>query len=201
MASAAALLVASCNAAVGGGVVALVGGAGFLAGQCYDRVRVRVRDTHTGLPTCSANVTVSEAGGSERRLRPCYSAALTEGTWTVTARQDGYAPVQTALVIPDHEGACPHYTHTIELTLRREGEPSEPALASTRSASEPAPSAPAASPGAAGDLESPRARIVPPPIPGAPAPPAAPVVPTRSFEPVPAPPSAPPSTPDAGAPR
>jgi hypothetical protein len=194
MASGAALLVASCNAAVGGGVVALMGGAGFLAGQCYDRVRVRVRDPHTGLPTCSATVTVSEVGGSERQLRPCYSAALTEGSWTFTARQEGYAAVRTELVVPDHEGDCPHYTHTIELTLRREGEPSESSPPPARTASEPAPSAPAASSGTAADLESPPARIVPPPIPGAPAAAATPVVPTRSFEPVPA-------APDAGAPR
>ena len=71
---------ASCNAAVGGGVVALLGGAGFLASQCYDRVRVKVRDPQTGLTTCNAGVWVSEAGGSERRLRPCYNAALTKGT-------------------------------------------------------------------------------------------------------------------------
>jgi hypothetical protein len=199
MTSTAALLIASCNAAVGGGVVALMGGAGFLAGQCYDRVRVRVRDPHTGLTTCSADVTVSEAGGSERRLRPCYSAALTEGSWTLTARQEGYAPVRTELVIPDHEGACPHYTHTIELTLRREGEPTGLPLPAARAASEPAPSAPRAARGAAADLESPPARTVPPPIPVTPATPAAPVVPTRSFEPMPAAPG--PTVPDAGAPR
>jgi hypothetical protein len=198
MTSTAVLLVASCNAAVGGGVVALMGGAGFLAGQCYDRVRVRVRDPHTGLPTCSADVTVSEAGGSERRLRPCYSAALTEGSWTLTARQEGYAPVTMELVVPDHEGACPHYTHTIELTLRREGEPAGPPPPATRTASEPTPSAPTTTPGAATDLESPPARIVPPPIPGSPSSPAGPVVPTRSFEPLPA---APPTAPDAGTPR
>jgi hypothetical protein len=197
--SSAALLVASCNAAVGGGVVALMGGAGFLAGQCYDRVRVRVRDPHTGLPTCSADVTVSEAGGSPRSLRPCYSAALTEGSWTLTARQEGYAPVTTELVVPEHEGACPHYTHTIELTLRREGEPAAgPPAPAARTASEPTPSAPATTPGGATDLESPPARIVPPPIPGAPSSAAGPVVPTRSFEPVPV---APPTAPDAGTPR
>jgi hypothetical protein len=188
----AALLIASCNAAVGGGLVVLVGGAGLLAVQCYDRVRVRVRDPESGLSTCSADVWLSEGGGSERRLRPCYSAALTEGSWTLTARQEGYAPATTELVIPEHEGDCPHYTHTVELTLRHEGEPSTlPMARRSRSASEPASSAPASAAGAA-DLESPPARVVPPPIPGGSA---TPVVPTRSFEPVPATPG------DAGAPH
>jgi hypothetical protein len=200
----AAFLVASCNAAVGGGLVALVGGAGFLAAQCYDRVRVRVRDPQTGMLTCSPDVWLSDAGGSQRRLRPCYSAALTEGKWTLTARAEGYAPATTELVIPEHEGSCPHYTHTIELTLRHEGEPSTMPVA-TRS---PSPNAaPSAGPRAAGagDLESPPGRVVPPPIPGGSA---TPVVPTRSFDPIPPPSSAPPPpTPavqppaDAGAPR
>jgi hypothetical protein len=170
--STAVFLIASCNAAVGGGLVVLAGGAGFLAGQCYDRVRVRVRDPRSGLATCSADVWVSEGGGSERRLRPCYSAALTEGTWKLTARQAGYAPATTELTIPGHEGECPHYTHSVELTLRQEGEPSSLPMARSRLPSGPAPSAPA-SPASASDLESPPARVVPPPIP------------TRSFAPVP----------------
>jgi hypothetical protein len=196
----AALLIASCNAAVGGGLVALVGGAGFLAAQCYDRVRVRVRDPETGLATCSPDVWLSEGGSSKRRLRPCYSAALTEGRWTLTALQEGYAPATTELVIPEHEGDCPHYTHTVELTLRHEGEPpSSPVVTRTRTADE-APSA-AAGPAAAGagDLESPPARVVPPPIPGGSA---TPVVPTRSFDPLPLPSTAPAApAPDAGAPH
>jgi hypothetical protein len=207
----AALLVASCNAAVGGGLVALVGGAGFLASQCYDRVRVRVRDPHTGQLTCSPDVWLSDAGGSQRRLRPCYSAALTEGSWTLTARQEGYAPATTELVIPEHEGSCPHYTHTIELTLRHEGEaPTMPMANRSRTPGEVPSAPPGTSAAGVGDLESPPARVVPPPIPGGSA---TPVVPTRSFEPVPPTPAVPPTPPapsppgqppapgDAGTPR
>ncbi|HTV22450.1 MAG TPA: hypothetical protein VMG12_27365, partial [Polyangiaceae bacterium] len=176
----------SCNAAIGGGVVAVLGGAGFLAGQCYDRVRVKVRDPHTGDTTCNASVWVSEKGGSERRLRPCYNAALTEGTWKLTARYEGYAPATTEITIPEHPDSCPHYTHTVELTLRREGEPSTPPVV-TRSATASGNAAPP--PG--NPLDTAPARIVPPPIPGAAAP--DPGVPTRSFEPVtpPAPGTAP----------
>jgi hypothetical protein len=191
----AAALGASCNAAVGGGVVALVGGAGFLAGQCYDRVRVKVRDPHTGLTTCNASVWVSDADGSERRLRPCYNAALTEGTWKLTARHEGYVPASTELTIPEHPDDCPHYTHTVELTLRRPGEPSMPPTV-TRGATATGDAAPAAP---SNPLDTPPARVVPPPIPGV-AP--TPGVPTRSFE-LPAAPGAPaapaPATPAAPA--
>jgi hypothetical protein len=195
----AAALGASCNAAIGGGVVAALGGAGFLAGQCYDRVRVKVRDPHTGLTTCNASVWVSDADGSERRLRPCYNAALTEGTWKVTARHEGYVPASTELTIPDHPDDCPNYTHTVELTLRRPGEPSmPPTVTRSATATGDASPAPAAS---SNPLDTPAARVVPPPIPGV-AP--APGVPTRSFEPLPAPPAAPappaPATPAPAAP-
>lgn len=199
--SAASVLLASCNAAVGGGVVALVGGAGYLAAQCYDRVRVRVRDPQTGQPTCSPDVWLSDEDGSKRRLRSCYSAALTEGTWTLTALQEGYAPATTQLVIPEHEGTCPTYTHSIELTLRRKGEPSTPPESTrSRAASESPAAAPRGAGAATSELESPPARVVPPPIPGGSS---TPVVPTRSFEPAPvAPPVPPPApTPDPATPR
>lgn len=187
--SAASILLASCNAAVGGGVVALMGGAGYLAGQCYDRVRVRVRDPHTGQPTCNADVWLSDDDGSRRRLRSCYSAALTEGSWTLTALQEGYVPASTQLTIPEHEGDCPSYTHSIELTLRREGEPSAPPeVTRSRTASDEAKAAPRGPGAATSELESPPARVVPPPIPGGAS---TPVVPTRSFEPIPLAPATP----------
>lgn len=188
---AAAALGASCNAAIGGGVVAVLGGAGFLAGQCYDRVRVKVRDPHTGQATCNASVWVSDKDGSERRLRPCYNAALTEGTWKLTARYEGYAPATTELVIPEHRGDCPHYTHSVELTLRREGEPSMPPVIRSATAPASAPSAPT------NPLDTAPARVVPPPLPGT-----APVpgVPTRSFEPLAPPAPTTPTTPAPAAP-
>ncbi|HWO09217.1 MAG TPA: hypothetical protein VNN80_07045, partial [Polyangiaceae bacterium] len=76
----AALCVTSCNVAIGAGVVAVLGGVGFLSSQCYDRVQVRVLDPATGGAVCDAEVSVSDAEGAERPLRPCYNAALTEGT-------------------------------------------------------------------------------------------------------------------------
>lgn len=170
----------ACNAAVGGGVVALLGGAGYLAGQCYDRVRLKVRDAESGRYTCDADVWVSD-GDSERRLRPCYSAALTDGKWRFTARQPGYTEASTELQIAEVEGECPHYIHSIELTLRREGAP--PVATTVTPTRSPAPPASAA-----------------PPVPGAGAPvapaPGSPPVPTRSFDPVP-----PPTSADAGPPR
>jgi hypothetical protein len=175
----------SCNALLGGGVVALVGGAGLVASQCYDRVRVRVRDADTGRNTCEAEVWLTE-GDSERRLRPCYSAALTEGQYRLTARRPGYTAVSVELEVKEREGRCPHYTRTVEFTLRREGSrPVESTIVPR-----PVPAAPSLPPGAS----PPRA----PAAPGAPIGPPigaeAPRAPTRAFDPV-----APGSQGDAGA--
>ena len=181
-----ALGVLACNAAVGGGLVALAGGAGYLASQCYDRVRVKVRDAETGLHTCEADVTVSD-GDSERRLRPCYNTALTEGRWQLTARRAGYVTASTEVQVEEHPGDCPYYTHSVELTLRREGSPSVPTRVT-----------PSAAPPSAAPTPAPPPSQAPPvpggPVPGAPASAETPSVPTGTFEPLP--PSA-----DAGAPR
>jgi hypothetical protein len=186
-----ALLSASCNAAIGAGAVVLLGGAGYLASQCYDRVRVRVYDRATGTTGCEASVFVSD-GESERELRPCYNTALTEGKWTLIARRAGYVTASTEIVIPDHEGKCPSYTHTVEFTLRRDGDPAEPATVTPARTREPA--GPAAPPSPGGDMDTPPSRVVPPPLPG---------VPTGRFEPVQPPGSAPapaPAAPPAPAP-
>jgi hypothetical protein len=166
----------ACNAALGGGLVALAGGAGYLASQCYDRVRVKVRDAETGLYTCEAEVSVSE-GDSGWRLRPCYSAALTEGHYQLTARRAGYVAASTEIEIEDHPGDCPYYTHSVELTLRLEGSPAVPTTVTPRTA--PAPASQPASPATA-----------PPPAAAE-----APSVPTGTFAPLPVPSA------DAGAPR
>jgi hypothetical protein len=141
---------------------------------------VKVRDAESGRYTCDAEVSVSD-GDSERRLRPCYSAALTEGKWRFIARQPGYTEATTELDIAEVEGECPHYTHSIELTLRREG---APPVATTLTPARPADAAAAA----------PHAPPATTPAAPATAPPA-PRVPTRSFDVV-SPPAA-----DAGAPR
>lgn len=160
LAAAAALCLTSCNAVVGAGTVVLLGGVGVLASQCYDRVQVRVIDPGTGSSTCDAAVTVADAEGSERSVRPCYNTALTEGRWRIIARRDGYVPATSEITIAEREGACPHYVHSVQLTLRREGEPvTNPVARSTSRESTSGPRSPTS------ELESPPARVVPPPIP------------------------------------
>jgi hypothetical protein len=110
----------ACNAAIGAGAVAVMGGAGYFAGQCYDTVRVHVIDAMTGHRTCDAEVRVTNADGSDRVLRPCYHVALTEGQWTLTARRAGYAPATTEVNVPERTGSCPRYTHSVEFTLMPE---------------------------------------------------------------------------------
>jgi hypothetical protein len=115
-----------CDAAlIGGGVAALAGGTSILVAQCYDQVSVRVRDDE-GRRTCDAHVSIA-SGGSERSLRPCYHASLTEGRYLVSVKRDGYVPADVQVDIAEHQGACPHYTHTIEFTLRRTGAAADPA--------------------------------------------------------------------------
>ena len=181
----------ACNAAIGGGVVALVGGAGYFASQCYDHVKVRVRDAGTGLRTCDADVAVSE-GGSERLMSSCYYTTLTEGRYAVTARREGYVSSSTEVEVTERTGACPHYVHSVELTLWPVGTP-RPDAAPVR----PAPPAPAPAPAARDAAQAPYLIMKEnPPQNAAPASaaPPAPEVPTRAFEPL-----APAA--DAGAPR
>jgi len=180
LAAAAALCLTSCNAVVGAGAVVVLGSVGVLASQCYDRVQVRVIDPATGGTTCDAEVTVADADGSERAVRPCYNTALTEGRWRVIARRPGYVPATSEITIAERDGACPHYVHSVQLTMRREGEPVTNPVARSRESERPT-----APPATTTELESPPARVVPPPIPGAP---------TKAFEPLPptpAPPNAP----------
>jgi hypothetical protein len=189
----------ACNAVVGVGAVAVMGGVGYFAGQCYDRVHIKVRDAQTGRTTCDAKVSVAEADGGGRSVRPCYNVALTEGHWHLTASIPGYVPASAQVEVPERSGSCPYYTHTIELTLQREGVPrvvaerAAPAVAAPAAAA--VPRAPARPPFGLMPITSPAAAV-----PVTPTPPAAasesPGVPTRAFEP---PPPAP--APDAGAPR
>ncbi len=194
----------SCNAAIGGGVVALAGGAGILAAQCYDQVRIRVRDDR-GLRMCDAQVSIS-SDGSERSLRPCYHASLTEGRYQLRAQQAGYLPATTELHIPERQGACPHYVRTVELTLRRPGErPAAPTFRSPTPTT-PSPTAPT-TPEPSAEPAEPRPPtaefpLVPAPAPApAPAPTSPPPTPPAPPAPPPAaPPAPPPTTPPAPAP-
>jgi hypothetical protein len=171
----------ACNVAVGGGVVALVGGAGYFASQCYDHVKVRVRDAGTRLRTCDADVAVSE-GSSERLMSSCYYTTLTEGRYAVTARREGYVSSSTEVEVTERSGACPHYVHSVELTLWPIGTP-RPDAAPVRPqrAAQPAP-APAAKD--AVDAPSPIMKENPPASAAPSAPPPAPEVPTRAVEPL-----------------
>jgi len=182
---ASALCLTSCNAVVGASAVVVLGGVGMLASQCYDRVQVRVIDPATGGTTCDADVTVADAEGSERGVRPCYNTALTAGHWRIIARRPGYVPATSEITIAERDGACPHYVHSVQLTMRREGEPVTNPVARSRGSD-----GPAAPPATTTDLESPPARVVPPPIPG---------VPVKAFEPV-SPTPTPPSSPQAPSP-
>jgi len=191
-----------CNVAIGAGIVAVAGTAGYLASPCYDQVRVRVHD-QTGQRICNADVTLSE-GDSVSSLRSCYHASLTEGRWRVAARLKGYEPASTEIVIPEHDGACPRYTHTIELTLRPVGAPSQPnqlrpppPAAAPPAVTAPAPaSLPPAGTDPSAPPPPPTATFPVAPAPGAPAPapapaPAAPAAPAPGAPVAPAPPPSP----------
>jgi len=138
-------------------VAVVAAGTGILVAQCYDQVSVRVSDDE-GHRTCDAHVSIV-SGGSERRLQPCYHASLTEGRYHVSVKRDGYVPADVQVEIPKHEGKCPHYTHTIEFTLRRTGAAPDPLhqikpstfetgapRAPVPAAAAPSPAAPAAAP-------------------------------------------------------
>jgi hypothetical protein len=182
----------ACNVAIGGGVVAVAGGAGILAAQCYDQVRIRVKDQQ-GRRSCDARVSLTQ-DGSQRTLRPCYHASLTEGRYRLDVRQAGYLPAEMEFAIPEHPGKCPHYTHTIELTLRRPGEPpatpvftpSRPPAAAEASRPRPPVTLPPPIPVAA-------PVVAPAPVPALPVTPAPAAAPAVAPEPAPVPPAAPPS--------
>jgi hypothetical protein len=184
-----------------------VGGSAVLASQCYDRVHITVRDA-TGSATCDARVSVIDADGDTSALQPCYSAALTEGKWTIRAERQGYTPMTTSLVIPEHDG-CPYYTHSVDISLTPIGaaavanQPADVARARAAAAAaakdEPEEAKPAGPPRRAFELLTPGAAPAgttsaaapgaPPPAPESPAPaaPAPPAAPARP--PPPAPPA------------
>jgi hypothetical protein len=174
-----------CNVALGVSAAVVLGGAGYVAGQCYDQVSVLVRD-EAGQQLCDARVTV-EREGSGHTLRPCYHASLTSGSWHFTAEQSGLEPATADLTIAERKGPCPHYTHTLELTLRRIGAPKEAPFAKSKAAPLP---------------PSPPPRRVRPALPLGPAFPGANTPrPAPSADPLlPAPPALPPTAPAPSAP-
>jgi hypothetical protein len=180
--------VVGCDAAVIGGAVALVGaGAAFASAQCYDQVSVHVRDEQ-GRRTCDAHVSITSEG-SARGLRPCYHASLTEGHYRVSAQQEGYEPAAMEFAIPEHEGKCPHYTHTIELSLRRIGAPARSGVVRPKAPAPAEPTGPRPRPNVPAPIPTPPAAAPPPaPAPAQPAP--APALPPAAPPAEPAPPSA-----------
>lgn len=171
-----------CNVIVGGAAAVVLGGAGVLAAQCYDQVSVHVHD-EAGIPMCNASVSVGQ-GDSFHSLRPCYHASLTSGTWRFAAQRDGYEPAQIELTVPERNGTCPHYTHSLELTLRHVGAPREAPFAPLKAA--PTTAAPGT---AAAPRQRPLLRLGPPVAPAAVAP--GPVAPAPAVPPAPEPREAP----------
>jgi len=189
-----------CDAAlIGGGVAALAGGTGILVAQCYDQVSVRVHDAQ-GRKTCDARVSIL-SDGSERRLRPCYHASLTEGSYRVSVQREGYVPADVQVDIPKHQGTCPHYTHTIEFTLRRsDAAPDRSAVHQLKPSSLDPHARPPNSALPAPVPSTPAAAAEPAPAPAAPPPaePAAPAgPPSAAFPPAPPAPPVPPPEPPA----
>lgn len=113
----ASTLLWGCASGVAAGVAAVAVTVGFVTRSCYDSVQITVVDGATGLRTCKANVTASDAEGSPDTLDSCYYAHLPEGQWTISATLPGYVTETTRIVVPDRDG-CPHAVHTVEITLR-----------------------------------------------------------------------------------
>jgi hypothetical protein len=111
-----ALLVSAsgCSMAFGGAAAVVVLSAGVLASQCYDYVEVNVRDSR-GVPVCDAEVVAIRGEDDEVELVPCFSAALTAGTWRIEARHGPLSATST-LVIPE-ERECGRSVQRIDLTL------------------------------------------------------------------------------------
>jgi hypothetical protein len=118
---ASSLLAVGCNAAIGGGVLVAGIVAGVLTSDCAEGVGVTLWDRTTAHPVCDAKV-VAEQGSKSVTFSPCYSAFLSEGTWTVSATKAGFQRVVGSVVIPpEHRCSEPTY-HSVELTLLRDDE-------------------------------------------------------------------------------
>lgn len=118
-------LATGCNFVLGGASLAAAGGIGYLSWQCYDHVAISVRDMSTGSYTCDAALRLSSLDDPDVgwSLQPCYHAALTPGRWRLTASLPGSEETSTELTISRRSGACPHYTHTVEMSVWPAGTP------------------------------------------------------------------------------
>ena len=176
----AAILATGCTTAfVAIGVSAVGVGAAALAFQCDEPVSVSVWDPGTAHAICDAVVTAT-AGSDKVEFSPCYTSALGEGTWTVTATRAGYAAA-TGTITVEHDHRCdePSY-HSLELTLSGGSAPMGPPPAWTA----PGPSAP---PAPAAPAPAARTGATPQPTTPAPAQPAGPPPQASSAAPAPAP--------------
>jgi hypothetical protein len=137
----AVLLLCGCSTAfVGIGVVVVGIGVSAFAFQCDEPVSVAVWDASTAHTICDAEV-VATNGKSRVAFSPCYAATLGNGTWTVTATKEGFAPATgTVTVLPEHRCTEP-VRHSLELTLR--GGPQPFASPPGMPAAVPIPAAPA----------------------------------------------------------
>lgn len=160
----AGLLSTSClAAAIGGGVGAVVIGAGVVAYTCYDRVSVTVTDRLTGTSLCDAKVTFRK-GTSETEATSCYQAALSAGQYTMRVERHGLLPFEQPVeVVKSHD--CGGTIQTMYVALDRPLRVVPPQQVTPP----PAPAAPAPAPAAA---PTPAPAPVPPPSQVEPAPPA-----------------------------
>jgi hypothetical protein len=116
--AASGVLAIGCNAAIGGGVLALGVVASILTYDCTEGVGVTLWERSTAHPVCDATV-VAEHDKTRVTFSPCYSAFLDEGSWTVTATKAGYRAAVGTVTI-SHERRCSEPTyHSVELTLLR----------------------------------------------------------------------------------
>ena len=124
-----AFVLSGCSIAVGGAAGAVLIGAGVFASGCYDHLDVTVR-TPSGLRICDARVTAVR-DGSTVDLVPCFSAALSAGTWQIRAEHGGHV-AQSALTIPE-DRECGRTVHRIDLTLGPQRPTSSETTAAMRS--------------------------------------------------------------------
>lgn len=117
------VFVSGCNLAAGSASLVAVGGIAYLGWRCYDHVAISVRDLSTGSFTCDATVTVSSLDDPDVgwTLQPCYHVALTPGRWKLTAQLPGSESASTEVEISERGDECPHFTHTVELSLWPKG--------------------------------------------------------------------------------
>jgi hypothetical protein len=110
------LALSGCSMAIGGATGAVLISAGVLASGCYDHLDITLR-TPNGEVVCDASM-IATSDGSEVEISPCWSAALSAGTWQIRAERGGQVATTTVTIPEDRE--CGRHVHKIDLTLGRQ---------------------------------------------------------------------------------